>query len=109
MHSKINEAIVTEFLKEPLVVPAPDYAGDIALAWPLLSEMYRRGWFYRLDSKGDRVLITLQNLKRKTFVIEAESGAAAICEGALKVADEENTGKLIELHIKNSPPDGNAS
>lgn len=135
MHSKINTLIAEKFLKLDVVVnkrglatlgepdyfdiagdlqlqnPVPNYSGDIACAWPLLAELYKRGFFWRLDSKGDKVIITLQNLKRKTFMIEAESGAEAICEGALKVADEEDTGKLIELHIKNStePPDGNAS
>jgi hypothetical protein len=85
--------------------PVPMYSEDIAAAWPLLTKLRDLGWAWRLDSNknGATVVITIQNLKRETFVIESDTAPKAICEACLKVANRKN---VVDLKaVKKDIPD----
>lgn len=64
---------------------APRYSTSIAAAWLVLGELHKRGWFWRLDSVHDGVVLTLQNVERKTHQIRAPTAPAAIAEAALQI------------------------
>jgi hypothetical protein len=69
------------------------YSTDIQPSYQLLSKLHKEGWFYRIDSVPNGIIVTLQcltgkgpknNPERLTYQIGAQTIPLGICLAALK-------------------------
>jgi hypothetical protein len=69
------------------------YSTDIEPSYKLLSKLHKEGWFYRIDSVPNGIIVTLQcltgkgpknNPERLTYQIGAPTLPLGICLAALK-------------------------
>lgn len=74
-----------------------EYSTEIKPAYELLTKLHKEGWFYRIDSVPNGVIVTMQcltgkgpknNPERLTYQIGASTLPLGICLAALKTCGE---------------------